>query len=88
MLELVNRTIVPEMPGIPTADSRMDFSIFINLLAANNLDLDFKYAPFGSQINVTGYEAENVNITAVASFDVEIDKWVFKDFIEIYSSNV
>ena len=66
----------------------MDFSVFISSLDAPNLGLDFNYSPFGNQIKVTGYEAENIDIKAVASYDTEADKWIFKDPIDINVSKV
>ena len=66
----------------------MDFSVFISSLDAPNLGLDFNYSPFGNQIKVTGYEAENIDIKAVASYDTETDKWMFKDPIDINVSKV
>ena len=88
MLELVNRIIIPELPDMPTENSKMDFSLFISSLDASNIGFDFNYSPFGNQMKVTGYKAENIDIKAVASFDTEADKWMFKDPIDINASKV
>ena len=57
-------------------------------IVESNISLNFNYSPFGNQITVTEYEAENIDIKAVLSFDTEADKWNFKDPIDINASRV
>ena len=86
--------MIPELPyisadGRDVGSSKMDFSLWnSDKIEVSNISLDFDYCPFGNQIKVTGYKAENINIKAVASFDTEADKWMFKDPIDINASKV
>ena len=88
MLELVNITMIPELPDMSTAYSKKEIDWNWDRLDISNISLNFNYSPFGNQITVTGYEAENIDVKAVISFDTEADKWMFKDPIDINASRV
>ena len=88
MLELVNKTLIPELPDIPTVYSKKEIDWNFDKLDVSNISLDFNYSPFGNQITITGYEAENIDVKAVFSFDTEADKWMFKDLIDMNASRV